>query len=141
MDKTGTVTKGKPELTDVIITSTISEEEFLIIVATAEKNSEHPLAEAIVTGVQERNLALLDPEAFEAVPGFGIRSVVSGKEVLIGTRKWMVYNQIQADAAFEQMYALEESGKTAMLVAIDEQSPNRLGLSRCSRRSCQKGRQ
>lgn len=119
LDKTGTVTKGKPELTDVIVHSSIPEEEFLVLVAAAERNSEHPLAEAIVAGVRERSIAFLEPEAFEAVPGFGIRSVVSGQEVLIGTRKWMAHNQIQADAAFEQMHALEESGKTAMLVAID----------------------
>ncbi|WP_201007542.1 heavy metal translocating P-type ATPase [Paenibacillus glycanilyticus] len=119
LDKTGTVTKGKPELTDVIVQTSIPEEEFLVLVAAAEKNSEHPLAEAIVAGVRERNIPFFEPEAFEAVPGFGIRSVVSGKEILIGTRKWMAHNQIQADAAIEHMHALEESGKTAMLVAID----------------------
>ncbi|WP_091186254.1 heavy metal translocating P-type ATPase [Paenibacillus catalpae] len=119
LDKTGTVTKGKPELTDVIVASSIPEEEFLAFIASAEKNSEHPLAEAIVTGVRERNIAFLEPEAFEAIPGFGIRSVVSGKEVLIGTRKWMAHNQIQVDTAIDQMSVLEELGKTAMLVAID----------------------
>ncbi|WP_336788538.1 heavy metal translocating P-type ATPase [Paenibacillus sp. MMO-177] len=119
LDKTGTVTKGKPELTDVIVDVSMTEEEFLQFVASAEKNSEHPLAEAIVSGVRERNIAFPEAEAFEAVPGFGIRSVVNGKKVLIGTRKWMAHNQIQADTAFEQMNALEELGKTAMLVAID----------------------
>ncbi|WP_019007632.1 heavy metal translocating P-type ATPase [Cohnella laeviribosi] len=119
LDKTGTVTKGKPELTDVIVSEFIDESRFLALVGAAEKNSEHPLAEAIVAGVRERNIVLPQTEAFEAVPGYGIRSVVEGKEVLIGTRKWMVKNQIDAESAFATMNALEESGKTAMLVAVD----------------------
>ncbi|WP_029193162.1 heavy metal translocating P-type ATPase [Paenibacillus alginolyticus] len=119
LDKTGTVTKGKPELTDVIVSESMDENRFLALVAAAEKNSEHPLAEAIVAGVRERNIAFPEAEAFEAVPGFGIRSVVEGKAVLIGTRKWMAKNQIDAQTAYERMNELEESGKTAMLVAID----------------------
>lgn len=121
LDKTGTVTKGKPELTDVIVSDPLDENRFLAIVAAAEKNSEHPLAEAIVAGVRERNIAFPKAEAFEAVPGFGLRSVVDGKHVLIGTRKWMASNQIDAQPAFQQMNELEESGKTAMLVAVDGQ--------------------
>jgi Cu+-exporting ATPase len=120
LDKTGTVTKGKPELTDVIVSESIAESHFLALVAAAEKNSEHPLAEAIVAGVRERSsIVLPDAEAFEAVPGYGIRSVVEGKEVLIGTRKWMANNQIEVESTFAAMNGLEESGKTAMLVAID----------------------
>lgn len=117
LDKTGTVTKGKPELTDVVSES-MEENRFLAFVAAAEKNSEHPLAEAIVAGVRERNIDFPEADAFEAVPGFGLRSVVEGKEVLIGTRKWMANNQIDAKPAFHRMNELEESGKTAMLVAI-----------------------
>ncbi|MCY9694207.1 heavy metal translocating P-type ATPase [Paenibacillus alginolyticus] len=119
LDKTGTVTKGKPELTDVLVSESQDESRFLAFVAAAEKNSEHPLAEAIVAGVRERNIAFPEAEAFEAVPGFGIRSVVEGKAVLIGIRKWMAKNQIDAQTAYERMNELEESGKTAMLVAID----------------------
>lgn len=119
LDKTGTVTKGKPELTDVLVTAPIEENRFLAIVAAAERNSEHPLAEAIVAGVRERGIDFPEAEAFEAVPGFGLRSVVDGQEVLIGTRKWMANNRIEAGSAFERMNGLEESGKTAMLVAID----------------------
>jgi Cu+-exporting ATPase len=120
LDKTGTVTKGKPELTDIIVSESIAESHFLVLVAAAEKHSEHPLAEAIVAGVRERSsIVLPDAEAFEAVPGYGIRSVVEGKEVLIGTRKWMANNQIEVESTFAAMNGLEESGKTAMLVAID----------------------
>lgn len=119
LDKTGTVTKGKPELTDVL--TELDEEDFLRFVGAAEKNSEHPLAEAIVTGIQERNISLPGTEAFEAIPGYGIQAVVEGKELLIGTRRLMEKYDVDAMLAYESMSRLEETGKTAMLVAIDKQ--------------------
>lgn len=119
LDKTGTVTKGKPELTDVITDG--DETEFLTLVGTAEKNSEHPLAEAIVAGIQEKGLSLSGTEAFEAIPGFGIKAVVEGKEVLIGTRRLLERFEVDAKNAYDTMAKLEESGKTAMLVAINKQ--------------------
>jgi Cu+-exporting ATPase len=103
----------------VIVSESIPESHFLALVAAAEKNSEHPLAEAIVRGIREKSIVLPDAESFEAVPGYGIRSIVEGKEVLIGTRKWMANNQIEIESTFDAMNALEESGKTAMLVAIE----------------------
>ncbi|UVI29403.1 heavy metal translocating P-type ATPase [Paenibacillus spongiae] len=117
LDKTGTVTKGKPELTDVLTEA--NEEEFLRLVGAAEKNSEHPLAEAIVTGIQERNIALPGTEVFEAIPGYGIKAVVEGKELLVGTRRLMEKFEVDAKSAYDTMARLEENGKTAMLVAID----------------------
>ncbi|WP_145135450.1 heavy metal translocating P-type ATPase [Paenibacillus sp. Y412MC10] len=119
LDKTGTVTKGKPELTDVL--TEVDEVDFLRFVGAAEKNSEHPLAEAIVTGIQERNISLPGTEAFEAIPGYGIQAVVEGKELLIGTRRLMEKYNVDAMHAYETMSRLEETGKTAMLVAIDKQ--------------------
>lgn len=119
LDKTGTVTKGKPELTDVL--TELDEDDFLRFVGAAEKNSEHPLAEAIVTGIQERNISLPGTEAFEAIPGYGIQAVVEGKELLIGTRRLMEKYDVDAMHAYESMSRLEETGKTAMLVAIDKQ--------------------
>lgn len=119
LDKTGTVTKGKPELTDVL--TELDEEDFLRFVGAAEKNSEHPLAEAIVTGIQERNISLPGTEAFEAIPGYGIQAVVEEKELLIGTRRLMEKYDVDAMHAYETMSRLEETGKTAMLVAIDKQ--------------------
>jgi len=121
LDKTGTVTKGKPELTDVIAAEQIEADRLLALAGAAEKNSEHPLAEAVVAGVRERGIAIPQAEAFEAVPGYGIRSVVEGREVLVGSRNWMAQNRIDAEAAFATMNALEESGKTAMLVAVNGQ--------------------
>ncbi|MBD0383158.1 heavy metal translocating P-type ATPase [Paenibacillus sedimenti] len=119
LDKTGTVTKGKPGLTDVILADGGNEQQFLRWVGAAEKNSEHPLAEAIVAGIKEKGVDLPATEEFEAIPGFGIRAIVEGKEMLIGTRKLMNKYDVQAESAFDVMNRLEESGKTAMLVAID----------------------
>ncbi|MCR8657003.1 heavy metal translocating P-type ATPase [Paenibacillus endoradicis] len=119
LDKTGTVTKGKPELTDVLVEG--DELEFLRLVGAAEKNSEHPLAEAIVTGIKERNIELPSTEIFEAIPGYGIKAVVEGKELLIGTRRLMDKFGVDATQSYEQMSKLEESGKTAMLVAINNE--------------------
>lgn len=119
LDKTGTVTKGKPELTDVLTDG--NETEFLRLVGAAEKNSEHPLAEAIVTGIQERKIELPGTESFEAIPGFGIKAEIEGKQLLIGTRRLMEKYEVDAKHAYESMARLEEAGKTAMLVAINHQ--------------------
>ncbi|BFH63240.1 heavy metal translocating P-type ATPase [Paenibacillus azoreducens] len=117
LDKTGTVTKGKPELTDVIAEG--DEQEFLKLVGAAEKNSEHPLAEAIVAGIQERGLSLPNTQTFKAIPGYGIEAAVEDKGLLIGTRRLMEKFGVSASHAYEVMARLEEAGKTAMLVAID----------------------
>lgn len=120
LDKTGTVTKGKPELTDVVLES-IDEPSFLRWIGAAEKNSEHPLAEAIVTGITAKGIELPATDEFEAIPGYGIRAVVEGKEILAGTRKLMAKYEIAIDRALPQMEELEQGGKTAMLIAIDRQ--------------------
>ncbi len=121
LDKTGTVTKGKPELTDVIAENGMDERAFLRLIGAAEKNSEHPLAEAIVAGIQEKGIELPPSEQFEAITGYGIRAMVDGLELHIGTRRLMQKYGIQADSAFGKMNRLEETGKTAMLVAIEGQ--------------------
>jgi Cu+-exporting ATPase len=118
LDKTGTVTKGKPELTDVMTDG--DEGEFLRLVGAAEKNSEHPLAEAIVEGIRAKNIAIPGTETFEAIPGFGIKAVVEGQELLIGTRRLMEKFEVDAKLAYDTMTRLEETGKTAMLVAINK---------------------
>lgn len=121
LDKTGTVTNGTPSLTDVAVEEGISEKQFLQLVASAEKKSEHPLAQAIVAGVKERNVELLEVEEFEAIPGYGIQAKVDGKWIVAGTRKLMKKFDIPIDAALETMEELESNGKTAMLIAIDYQ--------------------
>lgn len=121
LDKTGTVTNGTPVLTDVLVVKDIDENQFLQFVGTAEKQSEHPLAEAIVAGIKERNIELTDVEEFEAIPGYGIKAKVNGKVILAGTRKLMQQNHINIEDALRKMEQLEEKGKTAMLIAIDNQ--------------------
>lgn len=119
LDKTGTVTNGTPELTDIIVEPSLSEEEVLRLVGSAEKNSEHPLAQAIVEGITNKGIQLTDSDDFDAIPGFGIKAVVAGKTLLIGTRKLMKENDIIINDPDNKMDALEKAGKTAMLVAID----------------------
>jgi len=120
LDKTGTITKGKPELTDVIAADA-DETALLRKVGAAEKNSEHPLAEAIVSGIAAKGIEWPQADEFEAIPGYGIRAMVEGKEVLAGTRKLMTKYEVPTEQAMETMERLEEAGKTAMLVAIDRQ--------------------
>jgi Cu+-exporting ATPase len=119
LDKTGTVTKGKPELTDVRIEHGYDREQLLSWIATAEKNSEHPLAEAIVAGIQEQGISLTSTASFQAIPGFGIEATVEGNELLVGTRRLMAKYNVNAEAAFEEMSRMESIGKTVMLVAVN----------------------
>ena len=120
VDKTGTVTHGKPVLTDVIVVNG-EEEKFLSLIGAAEKQSEHPLAEAIVAGIVDRGIELGDVQFFEAIPGYGIQATVSGQGVIIGTRKLMAQYNIDITAVLPQMEELERNGKTAMLAAINGQ--------------------
>lgn len=115
LDKTGTVTKGKPEVTDVIELK----EGFMAEVISAEKNSEHPLAEAIVEYGKNKEIEWLDAESFSAIPGHGIEAVVNGKNILVGTRKLMKEKAVSIDQHEQTMSNLEAEGKTAMLAAAD----------------------
>ncbi|QHZ45590.1 MULTISPECIES: heavy metal translocating P-type ATPase [Bacillus] len=119
LDKTGTVTNGKPQLTDVRPAPWIEEAQFLKLAGSAEKNSEHPLAEAIVEGISEKGIELTGPESFEAIPGYGIEAVAGGQPILIGTRRLMERHDIDIHEASTEMEKLESQGKTAMLVAVD----------------------
>ncbi|WP_044642742.1 heavy metal translocating P-type ATPase [Risungbinella massiliensis] len=118
LDKTGTITNGMPELTDVISLE-LDPDDFLRLVAGAESASEHPLAEAIVEGAKAKEIQPVSPEEFEAIPGYGIRAKVDGRELLVGTRKLLTKSEILIESILSQMNTLEEEGKTAMLVAID----------------------
>jgi Cu+-exporting ATPase len=119
LDKTGTLTKGEPSLTDVLPAKGWSEKEVLMLAASAEKGSEHPLGEAVVRGAEERDVKPVKAEAFDAIPGHGIKARIGGKEVLLGTRKLMADNKIKVEALENKMKELEHQGKTAMLIAID----------------------
>ena len=114
-DKTGTITKGKPEVTDFI-----GDDRLLQLVASAEKSSEHPLAEAIVRYAEEKQIEFIDAEQFVAIPGHGIRATFPQGEVLIGTRKLMRDHGVDTAEQEETMYQLEHEGKTAMFIAVDK---------------------
>jgi len=119
VDKTGTVTKGKPSLTDVLLVDGQDKEQFLAMVGAAELGSEHPLAQAIVEGIKEQGIKLDAAEAIAAIPGYGITATVHGKELLIGTRRLMAEHHVAVTEQMTAMEDLEQQGKTAMLVAID----------------------
>lgn len=123
-DKTGTITEGKPIVTD-IISSGISEDELLVIAASAEKGSEHPLGEAIVKCAEEKKLNFKNIDKFNAIPGHGIEVKIDDKEVLLGNRKLMDDKKIKSENVsnnsdlFEQGNNLAEQGKTPMYIAIN----------------------
>ncbi|MGE7763030.1 heavy metal translocating P-type ATPase [Peribacillus sp. NPDC097895] len=119
LDKTGTVTNGTPVLTDVLIENGMDEVQFLSLIGAAEKQSEHPLAQSIVKGIQSRQITLATVGEFEAIPGYGVRAIVDEKVLLVGTRKLMKQNHVEITKALSKMEELEEQGKTAMLASID----------------------
>ena len=122
LDKTGTITKGKPELTDVIALAGKQTDDMLRLVAEAEQGSEHPLAAAIVEGARARGI-LLDhaPERFTALAGRGLEAAVEGHTVLVGTRRLLSERSVAFDAVEEGLTSLEQQGKTAMIAVIDGQ--------------------
>jgi Cu+-exporting ATPase len=137
LDKTGTLTKGEPSVTDVVADSRWpmadsgsalaighqppATNEVLRLAAIAEKNSEHPLGEAIVRGAQARGLTLADADVFDSIPGHGIEAQVEGRPVLLGNRKLMRESGVDFSPLMAHAEALEADGKTVMFVAVDRQ--------------------
>ncbi|PYN48240.1 MAG: ATPase P [Candidatus Rokuibacteriota bacterium] len=119
-DKTGTLTQGKPALTDVITADGFIEAELLRLAASADRPSQHPLAEAIVAGAAGRGIEVRAPEKFDSVPGHGIEARVDGRRVLIGSRRLMEREGINTGGLEGQVQALASDGKTAMYVAVDK---------------------
>jgi P-type Cu+ transporter len=119
LDKTGTITKGKPALTDVVVIGALPADEMLRLVASAERSSEHPLGEAIVQGAQQRGLKMVEPSEFDSITGKGISARVDGRSVLIGNQRLLTDNGIESSELEIQAQRLAETGKTPMLVAVD----------------------
>lgn len=119
LDKTGTITKGQPEVTDVIPLGSMDRGELLRMAAAAEKNSEHPLGEAIYEQGKKEPGTVPEAEQFAAIPGKGVRAVVEGRQIYIGTRKLMQEAGIDTGSAENVIAGLEDDGKTAMLMAAD----------------------
>ncbi len=118
-DKTGTITEGKPVVTDLITSDDFSDEEVLKLVASAEKGSEHPLGEAIVKNAEEKGLALVGATKFEALTGRGIRVELDGKEVLVGNLKLMTEENIDIKDFNDKAQNLASDGKTPMFIGVD----------------------
>ena len=130
LDKTGTITKGKPELTDVIALVDKEADDMLRLVAEAEQGSEHPLAAAIVEGAKARGLMLnATPEHFTAIAGRGLEATVEGHTLLIGTRRLLSERAITDDTLEERLVALEQQGKTTMIVVIDGKVAGLVGVA------------
>lgn len=119
VDKTGTLTEGKPVLTDVKALDTFDQGALLRLAASLEKASEHPLAEAIVKGAEARGLQLPAPETFEAISGQGIKGRVDGRDIVLGTARLMQGLGIDASAADPHLDVLRRDGKIALLAAVD----------------------
>jgi len=121
-DKTGTLTKGEPMVTDIIkIKENINEDLILQIAASIEKNSEHPLAQAILNKAKEKNITLNEVQEFKVVPGEGLVANLKDKKIFLGTRKLMVDNQINPELIEEKMISLENQGKTVIILAQDKE--------------------
>ncbi|MBN8193686.1 copper-translocating P-type ATPase [Bacillus sp. NTK074B] len=120
-DKTGTITEGKPVVTDIVTSESISEEDLLILAASAEKGSEHPLGEAIVREAEERGLTLRKTDFFDAITGQGIEVTVEGDDLLLGNRKLMDENDVDVGELAEVSDRLAAEGKTPMYIAVEEE--------------------
>ncbi len=122
VDKTGTLTEGKPRLTDVAAAEGMDEQDLLSLAAGLEKGSEHPLAEAIVDGARERGLKIADATGFEAITGKGVLGTVSGRRVALGNAAMLADLGIDTAQLAARAEALQAEGKTAMFVAVDDRA-------------------
>jgi len=119
LDKTGTITRGEPRVTDVIANGDFSREEVLRLAASTERGSEHPLGEAVVQAAQERGLTLEEVEGFEAIAGQGVRARVDGRSILLGNLRLMGQNGVEMAELEGEIERLQGEGKTAMVLAVD----------------------
>lgn len=129
VDKTGTLTEGKPRLVAVESAEGFVEDEVLRLAASLEKRSEHPLAEAIVRGAQERDVSLVDATDFDSVTGKGVHGEVDGRDIVLGNRAMMQQFEIDAEPLLERAESLRSEGQTAMFVAIDGKPAGLIGVA------------
>jgi P-type Cu+ transporter len=129
LDKTGTITRGEPALTDVVSLGSLEEAELLRLAAAAERSSEHPLGAAVLAGAQEQGLSLPEPERFDSITGRGLRATVAGRRLLIGTRRLLGEEGIDAARLESAAERLEGEGKTAILVAVDGEPAGLLAVA------------
>ncbi|ABS40459.1 heavy metal translocating P-type ATPase [Clostridium botulinum] len=118
-DKTGTITEGKPKITDILVSEGVDEKYLLQVAATAEKGSEHPLGEAIVKKAEEENLELFQGKDFRAIPGKGIEVIIEDKKVLLGNLRLMEEYEVEIKDFMDKSHKLSKEGKTPMFIAIE----------------------
>jgi Cu+-exporting ATPase len=129
LDKTGTITRGEPALTDAVALGELGEDELLRVAAAAERSSEHPLARAVIAGAEERGLAVPEASEFDSVTGQGLRAEVEGRRLLLGTRRLLGEAGVDAAPLERAASALEAEGKTAILVALDGEAVGALAVA------------
>jgi len=128
-DKTGTLTRGKPSVTDVITANNHTQGEVLQLASLAEKGSEHPLARAVVNTAMEKSIDIPDATSFKAVPGQGVVAEYENRRILLGNRKLMARNEVNIESIEAGISALEEGGKTVMVLANDGKPIGAIGLA------------
>ena len=119
LDKTGTLTKGEPSVTDIVESKRFTQKEVLTLSASAERRSEHPLGEAIVKKAMEEGLTLLDPKDFQAIAGQGIEATIDSKRILLGNKKMMDERKVNLNGMADRSEQLSYEGKTPMFLAVD----------------------
>ncbi|MET8508332.1 heavy metal translocating P-type ATPase [Streptomyces sp. NPDC004787] len=129
LDKTGTVTEGRPVLTDVEPVGGFSEDELLALAAGAESDSEHPLARAVVEGTRDRGLTVPGASDFDSVTGKGVRATVDGRAVLVGTVRLLADASVDTPDVAERAGRLSEQGRTPVLVAVDGRAAGALAVA------------
>jgi Cu+-exporting ATPase len=129
IDKTGTLTEGRPTLTSVILQPGFEESGLLQLVASLERSSEHPLAAAIVKGAESKNLAMVDVVGFRSTTGKGVKGTVSGKQVAVGNAELFRDLSVDPTPLLERAEALRKDGQTVMLVAVDGKAAGLVGVS------------
>lgn len=129
VDKTGTLTEGKPRVTKIVTTNDVTQDELLAFAAALEKGSEHPLAQAIIAAAQEKNLALPDVADFDAPTGMGVTGIVSGRATALGNIKLMAALKIDTTDLNEEAEKLRADGATVIFVAIDQKPAGILAIA------------
>ena len=121
LDKTGTITKGQPAVTNIVTSDKVTSDELLRLAASVEKGSEHPLGEAIWAEATTRGLALVQPSGFKAEPGYGVEAEVDGKSVAVGNVRMMEMRGLSLNGLSSEVTRLQNEAKTAMLIAVDDE--------------------
>lgn len=138
-DKTGTLTKGTPEVTDIIPIESISKDELLKLAGSIEKGSEHSLAEAIVKAAEEKQFVLSKVEKFQAIPGHGVEGIVNGKRVVFGNKRLMDKENINIGTATDKISEMENSGKTVMMIGIENKLIGLIAVADIIKESAKEG--